>query len=169
MCSSDTLPWDGLQISFQRYSRSVWSANKIIRSWACAPWKLIGEDRVAVACFPNEAIWFGMTVTGAAVRIRLESRSGRWVRDMRVPPEWQLSWIQQGDRKRPIALRPDCQSAFFTMSVRGSKQTKTRNLEITLLVPDAWRRKLGELEIVLAEEPEAVALYSRIMPVPDLG
>ena len=140
MYSSDALPWDGLQISFQRYGRSAWSANQVIRSWAGAPWKSIGENRVAVACFPSEGVWFGLTATGSATRVRLESRSTLWARNMRVPPDWQLGWIRRGNQKRPIALRPGCQSASFTISVSGPNPTHVF-VDAGCLEGACWRRR----------------------------
>jgi len=164
MSSADVLSWGGLDISFQRFGRSAWSSTGILRSWAQAPWTELPQGGIAVACFPSEALWFGLTATGTAARIRFASRSGSWTRDLDVPPDWQLGWIQSAARKRPIALRRECQSAAFVLSVRCPKTTQPKDLPITLLAPEAWKVQVGPLELQPAEEPEPVQLYSRIMP-----
>jgi len=164
MSSADVLSWGGIDISFQRFGRDAWSRAGILRSWAGAPWSTLPGGGIAVACCSSECVWFGLTATGAAARVRFESGNGHWARDLNVPPDWQLGWIQSGTRKRPIALRSDCQSAAFVLSVRCPKTAAAKCLALTLLAPDAWRLRVGPLELQPAEEPEPVQLYSRIMP-----
>lgn len=164
MSSSDVLSWGGLDISFQRLGRSAWSSTGVLRSWAGAPWKRLSECAVAVACLHSECIWFGLTAGGDGTHVRFESRGGSWVRDLDVPPDWQLGWIQREGRQRPIALRPNCRSAAFVLSARCSNAVEPATLAITLLAPEAWRVRVGPLELVPAEEPELVLRYSRIMP-----
>ena len=164
MAASDVLSWSGLDISFQRLGRSAWSSRGVLRSWAQAPWERLPDGDLAVACLPGDAVWFGLTATGSAARVRFESRNGLWVRELDVPPDWQLGWIQTARRKRPIALRSGCQSASFVLSVRCPKAARPNALAILLLAPDAWRRLIGPLQLDPAEEPEPVGLYSRIMP-----
>ena len=168
MASSDVLSWNGLDISFQRFGRRAWSSNAILRSWAQAPWQWISPGCLALACFPSEALWLGVTATHGAARIHFRSGRGRWTRDLVVPPDWQLSWLQSGSRKRPIALRRGCQSAVFVLSARTGRRHETKTLAVTLFAPTAWRRRVGPLELAPAQRPEPVALYSRIMPAHDL-
>jgi len=158
------LSWGGLDISFQRIGLCAWASVGVLRSWAGAPWKVLRESAVAVACLPSECIWFGLTATGDEAHVRFESRGGRWVRNMYMPPDWQLAWIQSAGRERPIALRPNCRSAAFVLSVRCPKTAKPKTLAITLLAPEAWRLRVGPLRLKPAEEPALVLRYSRIMP-----
>lgn len=158
------LSWGGLDISFQRFGLSAWASVGVLRSWAGAPWKLLHESTVAVACLPSEGVWFGLTAITDAARVRFESRSGRWVRELNVPPDWQLGWILSAGRARPIALRPNCRSSAFVLSVRCPKTAKQKSLAITLLAPERWMQRVGSLELRPAEKPEPVELYSRIMP-----
>ncbi|MBS1134493.1 MAG: hypothetical protein H6R02_1634 [Burkholderiaceae bacterium] len=164
MASSDVLSWNGLDISFQRIGRRSWSSSAILRSWAQAPWQWISPDCLALACFPTEALWLGLTATHGAVRVHFRSGRGRWTRDLDVPPDWQLSWIQSGSRKRPIALRSGCHSAVFVLSARAARKHEPKALAVTLVAPAAWRRRIGPLKLAPAQRPEPVALYSRIMP-----
>jgi hypothetical protein len=168
MASSDVLSWNGLDISFQRTGRGAWSGSAILRSWAQAPWQWTSPARLALACFPTEVLWLGLTATHGAARVHFQSGRRRWTRDLDVPPDWQLSWIQSGSRKCPIALRRGCHSAVFVLSARAARKHETKTLTVTLVAPTAWRRRIGPLELAPAHQPEPVALYSRIMPPHDL-
>lgn len=176
MADYGVLNWAGLEISFQRLGRVAWSADGIVRSWAQAPWSRLSADEIAVASLPDEALWLGLNATGAAVRVRLRSRGGRWQRELKVPPDWQLAWLAEsaaggaaegaadGGRRQPIALRRGCRSASYVLEVRRRATAAARVMALRLLAPDAWRRMIGPLQIAPAEEPEEVMLYSRIMP-----
>lgn len=164
MSSSDVLSWGGLDISFQRIGLRSWASVGVLRSWAGAPWQRLRESAVAVACCPSECVWFGLTASSGGARVRFQSLGGRWVRDLNVPPDWQLGWIQSAGRERPIALRPDCRSAVFVLTVRCPKTARPKTLAIKLLAPEAWRLLVGPLKMKPAEEPEPVLHYSRIMP-----
>lgn len=157
------LSWDGLEISFQRIDLGAWASGRVLRSWAGAPWKRTSERAVAVACLPTECVWFGLSAGGVDARVRLQSRGGRWVRDLDVPPDWQLGWVQSAGRERPIALRPNRRSAAFMLFVRCPKSAKPQTLAITLLAPEAWVQRVGPLLLEPATEPEPVLRYSRIM------
>jgi len=170
MASTDVLHWAGLEISFQRLGRAGWSAVTVVRSWAQAPWHRLSADEVAVASLPDEVLWLGLNATGRAACVRLRSRGGRWSRMLKVPPDWQLAWLQAEEgaagsgRKRPIALRRGCQSASFALEVCCPGNARPTATTLTLLAPDVWRRIVGPPEIAPAEQPEEVMLYSRIMP-----
>lgn len=164
MSSSGVLSWGGLDVSFQRLGLRAWTSVGLLRSWAGAPWKRLRESTVVVACLPSECIWFGLTAEGDGARVRFASRGGRWVRELSVPPDWQLGWIQNAGRERPIALRPECRSSAFVLSVHCPPTAEASTVAITLLAPDAWRLRVGPLELTPAEEPEPVPRYSRIMP-----
>lgn len=86
------------------------------------------------------------------------------MRELSVPPDWQLGWIQNAGRERPIALRPECRSSAFVLSVHCPPTAEASTVAITLLAPDAWRLRVGPLELTPAEEPEPVPRYSRIIP-----
>lgn len=163
------LCWAGLEISFQRLGRAAWSADGIVRSWAQAPWCRLSADAIAVASLPDEVLWLGLNATGGAVRGRLRSRSGRWERALKVPPDWQVAWLAaggaaDGGRRQPIGLRRGCQSATYVLEVRQRATAEASVMAVTLLAPDTWCRKTGQSPIAPADEPEEVMLYSRIMP-----
>lgn len=153
----------GLGVSFQRIGRGSWSARGILRSWAVAPWRVVSGG-VAVACFPDEAIWLGLSREGEPVAVRLASRGGKWFRELTVPPDWQLGWLASGNETRPIALARGCRSATYRLKVTRAGKAVPEQLTLTLLTPAAWEEYFGALDLTPAVEPPLVGLYCQAIP-----
>jgi hypothetical protein len=162
MSSLGILSWAGLEVSFQRIGLASWSAEGILRSWSAAPWRAV-PDGVAIACFPMEALWLGLSNANAPVTARLESQGGRWSREIVVPPDWQLGWIRNGVQTKPIALSRGHQSARFRLRAQRVEGPTPATLSVVLLAPEAWRKGLGPLDLEPAVEPAPVIRYSRVV------
>lgn len=162
MSSLGVLSWAGLEVSFQRIGRASWLTEGILRSWSAAPWVAV-PGGIAVACFPVEALWLGLSNASAPVVARLESQNGRWSREIVVPPDWQLGWIQSRVQTRPIAFGRGCQSARFWLRAQRAGEATTATLSVVLLAPEAWRKRLGPLELEPVIEPAPVICYSRVV------
>jgi len=161
MCSLGVLSWAGLDVSFQRIGRASWSAEGVLRSWSAAPWVAVAGE-VTVACFPAEALWLGLSNTSAPAMARLESKNGRWSREIVTPPDWQLGWLHSGIQTRPIALGHGCQSARFWLQARRAAEATPATLGVVLLAPEAWRKRFGPLDLEPIVEPAPSIRYSRI-------
>jgi hypothetical protein len=172
MSNAGVLAWAGVEISFQRIGRGAWSPNGLLRSWSFAPWRTV-PGGVTIACFPAEALWLGLSNAGAPATVRIESQNGRWSREVVVPPDWQLSWIGRDIQKKPIALNQGCHTARFRLRAQGPTKELSTTLGLTLLAPDAWKKRFGRIELEPAIEPAPVMRYSRVMPIegdaPDAG
>ncbi len=81
-----------------------------------------------------------------------------------MPPSWQLGWIESGVQTRPIALSRACQSARFRLRAQRAAVATPATLSIVLLAPEAWRKRLGPLELEPVVEPAPVTRYSRVVP-----
>jgi hypothetical protein len=168
MSSTDVLRWGGLEISFQRLGRRGWSPTGLLRSWARAPWRSV-EGGVVVACLPDEAVWLGLTALDAAVSVRCESVDGAWWRELAVPPDWQLGWLQRDAATRPIDLGGDARSAAQRLVVTGASLPDPMRCGVELVSPEEWRRRFGPLDLEPAVEPPPVGRYSRVIPPDEQG
>jgi hypothetical protein len=146
MSGAGALRWAGLEISFQRLGRSGWSSMGLLRSWAGATWRRV-EGGVAVACCADDVVWLGLTATDDPASVRCESADGTWHRELAVPPDWQLGWLQRDASTRPIDLTGGVRCSAYRLRVtRASLQTPL-DCDLELLAPEEWRRRFGPLEL----------------------
>ncbi len=163
MSDAGALHWAGLEISFQRIGRKGWSSTGLLRSWAIAPWHSVGAG-VVVACRADEVVWLGLTATNDPASVQCESADGAWQRELTVPPDWQLGWLQRDSERRPVDLAGGVQCAAYRFRVTRASLQAPLVCEFELLAPEEWRRRFGPLELEPAVEPPPVGRYSRIIP-----
>jgi hypothetical protein len=163
MSGPDVFRVAGLEVSFQRLGRRAWSTAGLLRSWGAAPWRSV-PGGVAVACLADEALWLGLTTTAEPATVRLETADGAWVRELAVPPDWQLGWLCHDAETQPIALAVGAPCAGYRLRVMRASSPATQGCDLELLAPGEWRKRFGPLELAPAKEPPPVGRYSRVVP-----
>lgn len=168
----------GLEITFHRLGAAGWTPGAVLRSWADAPWRLLQDNSIAVACLHGEMIWLGLTNTAAAATVTLTAADGRATRSLCVPPDWQLGWLLNGEgdgerdgeeQAKPIALHHGATSAAYRLALERAQPPASDTRALVLLSPAAWAAQFGPLQLAPAEMPPPVERYSRIVRRPATG
>lgn len=153
----------GLDVSFHRLGREGWSSGMVLRSWGEAPWRPV-DLGVAVACLAGEVIWLGLTNNASPAAVACTNLEGGAERCLRVPPEWQLGWLLDGEGKaEPLALSKSPLITYRLNLRRAEQTTLSASLDLLLLSPAAWATRFEPLDLKPVEVPPPVPRYSRMV------
>lgn len=153
----------GIEFSFHRIGRAGWTHDAVLRSWAEALWQPF-DDGIAVACLTDDALWLGLTNTGAEpAGLTLTSAAGPHSRQLQLPPDWQLGWLF-GPDTQPVPLElAGLSNNAYRIAVHRKGGTPDASFGLVLMSPAAWDLHFDPIELTPAEQPPPIRVYSRMV------